>query len=245
MMKIILGIIGAAVLLVIGYMLWVYGPAADEEVRTVREETLVCADGTEIGTAFLENENIIVTLRGVPYELEPAVSASGARYANDDESFVFWNNGDESMILVDGEVAYEECRVPGTEAPEDEDEDEGAATSSVADLIRNVSVEPDDVIESPLVIEGEARGQWYFEATFPVVLTNWDGLIIAEGYAEAQDDWMTTEFVPFTATLEFESPYAEGDPDFMKRGSLILQKANASGLPEHDAAYEMTVYFAE
>ncbi len=56
---------------------------------------------------------------------------------------------------------------------------------------------------------------------------------------------MTTEFVPFEATLEFASPYEVGDPDFMKRGSLILQKANASGLPENDAAYEITVYFAE
>lgn len=98
-------------------------------------------------------------------------------------------------------------------------------------------------VTSPLRITGQARGQWYFEATFPVVLTDWDGRIIAEGFAEAQDEWMTTDFVPFVATLEFESPYSEGDPDFMRRGSLILQKANPSGLPEHADAHEIVVQF--
>ena len=100
-----------------------------------------------------------------------------------------------------------------------------------------------DDISSPLTITGEAKGTWYFEANFPVVLTNWDGEIIAEAVAQAQDDWMTEDFVPFEATLEFEDPYQEGDPDFMRRGNLILQKANPSGLPENDDAYEIPVYF--
>lgn len=93
-------------------------------------------------------------------------------------------------------------------------------------------------VSSPLVVEGEARGSWFFEATFPVVLTNWDGLIIAEGFATAQEDWMTEDFVPFTAELTFSV-----DTAVSTRGSLILQKANASGLPENDDAYEITVYF--
>jgi hypothetical protein len=93
-------------------------------------------------------------------------------------------------------------------------------------------------ISSPLTISGKARGEWFFEATFPVVLTNWDGLIIAEGFATAQGDWMTQDFVPFTAELSFVS-----DTTVSNRGSLILQKANPSGLPEHDDAYEITVLF--
>ncbi|KKS28649.1 MAG: hypothetical protein UU89_C0031G0008 [Parcubacteria group bacterium GW2011_GWC2_42_11] len=99
-------------------------------------------------------------------------------------------------------------------------------------------------ITSPLIIEGEARGTWYFEASFPVVLTNWDGLIIAEGHAEAQSDWMTEEYVPFKATLTFTPPYKTGDQDFMKNGSLILKKDNPSGLPEHDDAFEIPITFA-
>jgi hypothetical protein len=96
---------------------------------------------------------------------------------------------------------------------------------------------PQDVITSPLMITGEAKGTWYFEATFPVVLTNWNGLIIAEGYATATQDWMTEDFVPFTAEIVFEKP------NYGERGSLILQKANASGLPEHDDALEITIMF--
>lgn len=97
--------------------------------------------------------------------------------------------------------------------------------------------QPLATVNSPMTITGEARGSWYFEATFPVVLTNWDGLIIAEGYATADGDWMTEEFVPFSATLEFETP------DYGERGFLILQKANPSDLPEHDDALEIEIRF--
>jgi len=108
------------------------------------------------------------------------------------------------------------------------------------DMIRLSSPLPESTIESPLVITGEARGGWYFEASFPVILTNWDGLIIAEGYATAKGDWMTEEFVPFTATLNFNIP--QETLDVSTRSSLILQKSNPSGLPEHDDALEITVF---
>lgn len=113
----------------------------------------------------------------------------------------------------------------------------GAVDVDVSDMIVLGAPTANASITSPLTITGEARGGWYFEATFPVILTNWDGLIIAEGYAEAEGDWMTEEFVPFSATLTFEKP------DFGENGFLILQKANASGLPEHDAALEIPINF--
>lgn len=102
-----------------------------------------------------------------------------------------------------------------------------------------------ETILSPLIIEGKARGYWFFEASFPVVLTNWDGLIIAQHYAEAQDEWMTEEFVPFRAVLEFESPVFPGvdENHFSRRGYLVLKKDNPSGLPEHDDALEIPVLF--
>jgi hypothetical protein len=111
------------------------------------------------------------------------------------------------------------------------------------DLIRVTHPQSKQMITSPLEIFGEARGPWFFEANFPVFLTDWDGKIIASHYAEAQGEWMTTEFVSFQSVLEFESPLHENAPDFMRRGTLILSKSNASGLPEHDDALEITVYF--
>lgn len=112
-------------------------------------------------------------------------------------------------------------------------------------LINLTSIKDGDVVGSPLLLSGEARGYWFFEGSFPVVLTNWDGLIIAEGFVTAEGEWMTEDFVPFKGELTYTSPYKAGDPDFMKRGSLILKKDNPSGLPEKDDAFEITVFFAE
>lgn len=106
-----------------------------------------------------------------------------------------------------------------------------------SDLIRLTTPRPNQVIRSPLTITGEARGTWFFEASFPVILTNWDGLIIAQGIATAESEWMTTDFVPFKATLTF-TPDATA---YSNKGTLILRKDNPSGLPEHDDSLEIPV----
>lgn len=117
------------------------------------------------------------------------------------------------------------------------------STNVTDSLIQITAPQEGVVISSPLTVHGEARGQWYFEATFPLVLTDWDGRIIAEGYATAQDNWMSEEFVPFEGTLTFKKPEDIGD--FSDWGHLILQKANPSGLPEHDDAFEIRVRFRQ
>lgn len=108
-----------------------------------------------------------------------------------------------------------------------------------SDLIKLTSPLPNAEITSPVTITGEARGTWYFEASFPVFLTDWDGKIIAQGIATAKSDWMTTEFVPFTATLTYKTSDISGQ--YSNRGTLILKKDNPSGLPEHDDALEIPV----
>ena len=50
--------------------------------------------------------------------------------------------------------------------------------------------------------------------------------LLGTGIAQAQSDWMTEEFVPFQAMLEFEIPIT-------KEGTLVLEKDNPSGLAEH------------
>lgn len=104
------------------------------------------------------------------------------------------------------------------------------------ELIR-VAINPGSEIESPLTITGEARGFWFFEASFPVALVDWDGLIIAEGVAQAENEWMTENFVPFSVTLTFSKP------SYSNRGALILKRDNPSGLPENDAAVEIPIRF--
>lgn len=107
-----------------------------------------------------------------------------------------------------------------------------------ADLIRIHRPRANDPVGSPLVIEGAARGSWYFEATFPVRLIDADGRVLAQHYAQAQGEWMTERFVPFRAELSYERRGTT-------RGSLVLEKANASGLPEHANAVRIPVRFAE
>ena len=118
---------------------------------------------------------------------------------------------------------------------------------SKSDLIVVDEPRPLETIASPLTVRGKARGLWYFEASFPIILTDWDGRIIAQWYATAQDEWMTTDFVPFEGKLEFESPVFEGaDKDhFSRRGYLIFRKDNPSGLSEHDDALEIPILFQD
>jgi len=111
-----------------------------------------------------------------------------------------------------------------------------------SDLIVITSPIKDQIITSPLNLEGQARGYWFFEASAPVVLTDWDGRIIAESYITADGEWMTTDFVPFTGELEFEKPEF---PEGLNYGFIIFKKDNPSGLPENDDALEFRVYFEE
>jgi putative hemolysin len=113
--------------------------------------------------------------------------------------------------------------------------------TKTTDLIQVDFPQPNQIISSPLVIKGKARGTWFFEASFPVVLTNWDGLIIAQGIAKAQGDWMTTDFVPFEATLTF----TVDKKAYSNRGALTLRKDNPSGLSKNDDSIEIPVVFAE
>ncbi|MBA2458354.1 MAG: Gmad2 immunoglobulin-like domain-containing protein [Gemmatimonadales bacterium] len=104
-------------------------------------------------------------------------------------------------------------------------------------LIRVATPRPETPVTSPLRVTGEARGTWFFEASFPVRLLGADGRQIAVVPAQAQGDWMTEGFVPFEAVLEF-SPPAPGS-----RGTLVLEKDNPSALPEHADELRIPVRF--
>lgn len=103
-------------------------------------------------------------------------------------------------------------------------------------LIKSTAPRPGDTVMNPLIIAGEARGYWFFEATAPVELYNNSGVLISSGYIEAQGEWMTENFVPYTGTLSFPTS-ATGS------GYLLIKKANASGLPEHDDSLTIPVVF--
>jgi len=115
--------------------------------------------------------------------------------------------------------------------------DKSSTSPQIKDLIVVTSPNPNKKIESPLIVSGNARGYWFFEGDAPVVITDWDGLIVGEGYITATEPWMTEEFVPFEGAIEFTKP------EYKNTGSIIFKNANASGLPEHDKALEFPVLF--
>lgn len=91
-------------------------------------------------------------------------------------------------------------------------------------------------VSSPFTITGKARGTWFFEASFPVVLVDENNTVVAAGVAQAKGEWMTEDFVPFSATLTF-APHKKGE------GTLILKKDNPSGDPARDDSLRVPVTF--
>ena len=85
---------------------------------------------------------------------------------------------------------------------------------------------------------GQARGMWYFEASFPVEVVAEDGRQIAIGHAEAQGEWMTEEFVPFKADVKLSEVYSGP-------ATLILHKDNPSGDEERDASVEVPIFIQQ
>jgi len=110
-------------------------------------------------------------------------------------------------------------------------------TESSNDLIQVTSPQSGETVGIPLEVSGQARGYWFFEATALVLVTNWDGLIIGEGYVTADGNWMTEEYVPFSGSIDYSLPA----DSYSATGTIIFQKANPSGLPENDEAFEIRV----
>lgn len=106
------------------------------------------------------------------------------------------------------------------------------------DLIRVFTPQANEKISSPLLITGEARGFWFFEATFPIKLLDDQGNLIAQHYAQAKGDWMTADFVPFEAELVFEAPT-------IQKGYLVLEKDNPSDLPENAEELRIPIIFSD
>ncbi len=108
---------------------------------------------------------------------------------------------------------------------------------SAADMVRNVTPAPNGSVSDPLVLSGEARGTMFFEATFPFVLLDGVGTKVAEGHVQANGEWMTEDFVPFSAVIPWTTkPRTSG-------GTLILKRDNPSGLPENDREAYVAVRF--
>jgi len=104
-----------------------------------------------------------------------------------------------------------------------------------SDLIQVDSPKPNQTIQNHFIVKGQARGYWYFEASFPIKLVDLSGNVIGQAIAQAQGDWMTENFVPFESTLNFDIATTT------MPAILILHNDNPSGLPENDKEVRIPV----
>lgn len=110
------------------------------------------------------------------------------------------------------------------------------ATSTTNSMIRVTTPVANALVKSPLTIKGEARGNWYFEASFPIKVLDATGKVLGVIPAQAQGDWMTTQFVPFQAILSFATSTT-------LTGTIVLEKDNPSDLPANAASVRIPVRF--
>lgn len=100
------------------------------------------------------------------------------------------------------------------------------------------SPQPNQLVDSPLRVEGKAKGTWFFEAAMPIKILDEEGRELAVSYAQALDNWMTEDFIPFSGEIRFIS-------DKEQAGLLVLNKANPSGLAEYEEAFSLPVRLAK
>jgi len=106
------------------------------------------------------------------------------------------------------------------------------------DLIYVTSPRPNQEITSPLIIKGKARGTWFFEGDFPVLLLDENGKILASGPTTTTSRWMTEDFIPFHAELNFNTSNT-------KNGHIILRNNNPSDLRENDKELKIPIVFKQ
>lgn len=104
---IIIGIITAAIIIASVTIMQANRNTKKETINALYE----CTSGDWINASFdLASDKVIISLSdGRELRLPRAISASGARYANADESLVFWNKGDTAFIEENGTITYQDC----------------------------------------------------------------------------------------------------------------------------------------
>lgn len=91
-------------------------------------------------------------------------------------------------------------------------------------------------LTSPIKIKGKAPGNYFFEATFPIIIQDKNGKQIGNAIAQANGDWMTEDYIEFSAELTFSKPET-------KTGMLIFANDNPSDLPENAKSEKFEVKF--
>jgi membrane-bound inhibitor of C-type lysozyme len=95
---------------------WLKNTGAEKATgRIITSITFSCAGNKTIQVLFFDDKAEITLSDGRHMLLLQAISASGARYANTDESFVFWNKSNTAFIEESHKTTFKDCITTSTE----------------------------------------------------------------------------------------------------------------------------------
>jgi hypothetical protein len=190
-------------------------PGTNQPPAGCSQEAKVCPDGTSVGRTGANCEFALC-----PEEVPNKVAI-----------FCVSNSCQLEEVMVGAGTLARGCFRDSVECQK------ALATSSdLSNLIKVDNLKPDQVISSPLLIKGRARGNWYFEAVFPIRVYDDQGTQIGEAQARALGEWTTSDFVPFEATVTFTDSKSTA-------GRVSLIKSNPSGLIQNDDQLDIPVRF--
>jgi hypothetical protein len=104
------------------------------------------------------------------------------------------------------------------------------------DIIIIDSPKPYQKVQVTIIIKGKAKGSFFFEGTFPIRIEDENGNLIVSDYIMTKENWMTENFVSFETHFYFE----KGN---LRKGFIIFEKANPSGLLENKFEIRIPLYF--
>ncbi len=142
MKNIILGIVGVVLIAFIVISSSGNKKANDPVLGETINETYTSSSGEEVSAVF-SGGAVTFYWGGVEVTLPQAISASGARYANEDESLVFWNKGEDVTIYENDTIIFE-----------------GSASVEVDNNVQDNQVSEADPLVSSLV-----ANEWVWEKT--------------------------------------------------------------------------------
>ena len=100
---------------------------------------------------------------------------------------------------------------------------------------------PNQTLGTRVEIKGQLRGTWFYNGSVPIRLENADGVVVADGLAQADGSWASDTPVPFTAFLSFIYPQnAKRGP-----GKLVIIKNNTTGDPTQNEQREIPIILSD
>ncbi len=205
-----------------------------------------CESGKTMSATFYERESSapagpglpatpggIVTLTlsdGRDMTLSQTISADGMRYANSDETFIFWSKGNSALVLEDGaEKSYTGCLVVASEV--------GNLTEIYSSSGDGVSIRTPQgyTVDSAYQYQAFGPGKGIAGVKFTIPSA------VATGTNLSRDSYISVESLSSQQVCDARTFLAAGNVSTLKEGTMTYSVASSTGAAAGNR-YEETVY---